>query len=91
MKGTVLPCQAPCEPVAEAERTEGVRTRLKWGLMLAAPDAGPNPTLFQSDTRLLLAAGLRDCRTPPGSAPAFRGRRMRPVALVQVQRGLARL
>lgn len=74
-----------------AELTEGVRTRLKWGMMPAPLDAGPHPTPLQSDTRRSWqqAAGLQDpsrLATPP---PAFRGPRMRPVALVQVQRGLA--
>lgn len=85
----MLPGPVPCEPAVGAERTEAVRTKLKWGLMLAPLDAAPHPTLLQSDTRPLPAAGKLDCRTPPGSAPAFRGPRMRPVALVQVQRGLA--
>lgn len=85
----MFPWQAPFEPAAGAEWTERERTRLKWGIVPALPDAGPNPTPLQSDTQPLPAADLRDCGTPPGSAPAFRGSRMRPVALVQVQRGLA--
>lgn len=83
------PGLVPSEPVVGAKRTEAVRTRLKWSMMLAPLDAGPHPTLLRSDTRLLPAAGKLDCRTPPCSALAFRGPRMRPVALVQVQRGLA--
>lgn len=58
----------------------------------ARPSAAQHPHAPPPVRHWTPAVGTRGCgarRTPPGSAPAFRGPRMRPMMSVQVQWGLS--